>query len=427
MGAFLIQVINGGLFFQAFQAYFKHLENEFGWNKTMISLAFTLSRAESGLLGPVQGWLVERFGTRPILQFGVVLYAAGFFAYASMDNLWQFYGAYLIMSLGSSFAGFITINAAIANWFDKKRPRAMGLASVGWGVSGWALPLIVFGLDAIGWRGMAFWSGVIVLAAGIPLSLLFRHTPEQYGYLPDGEKPQDSSRGDGDGIPATSRPILSFVARSFTSREALKTPSFWYVSFGHASAMLAVSAINSQFLRYVEQDVGLTEATGAFIYTILTTVMIGSQLITGFLAEKIPMRTIIVTCMVGHTAALILLILADSFVMLVAFAVVHGMSWGFRGPLMTAIRADYFGRAQFATIMGFSSMVVQLGTMMGPLIAGASFDLYESYSPAFILMAFVTTAGAFLFAAASRPNLPLRPPGETEPQADEGRGVYAAH
>ena len=426
MGAFLIQVLNGGLFFQAFQAYFKHLENEFGWNKTMIALAFTLSRAESGLLGPVQGWMVERYGTRLILQFGVLMYAAGFFAYANIDNLWQFYGAYLIMSLGSSFAGFITINAAIANWFDKKRARAMGLASVGWGVSGLGLPLIVFGLDAMGWRGMAFWSGVLVLATGIPLSFLFRHSPEPYGYLPDGEKPEQTEQTE-DGIPATSRPVLNLVARSFSTREALKNPSFWYVSFGHASAMLAVSAVNSQFLRYVDQDVGLNEGTGAWIYTLLTTVMIASQLITGFLSERIPMRVIIVACMVGHTLALIMLVMANSVEWLLVFAVLHGMSWGFRGPLMVAIRADYFGRAQFATIMGFSSMVVQLGTMSGPLIAGRSFDLFESYSPAFIFMSFVTMAGAFLFAAARRPDPPPNLPDSAEPQVDESKGAYAAH
>ena len=135
MGAFLIQVINGGLFFQAFQVYFGYLRTEFAWSRTSIALAFTLSRAESGLLGPLQGWLVDKFGTRRILQIGVVLYATGFFVFSNIESLWQYYGAYLIISLGSSLAGFITVNAALANWFDKRRSRAMGLASVGWGVS----------------------------------------------------------------------------------------------------------------------------------------------------------------------------------------------------------------------------------------------------------------------------------------------------
>ncbi len=426
LGAFLMQVLNGGLFFQAFQVYFKHLETEFGWTKTQIAAAFTLSRAESGILGPFQGWLVDRFGTRRVMQIGVLLYAAGFFVYGNIQDIWQFYGAYLIISMGSSLGGFITVNAAIANWFDKKRSRAMGLASVGWGVSGWALPGIVYGMDILGWRGLAMWSGVLVLVVGLPLTLVFRHSPEPYGYLPDGERPQSGQRSEGN-IPATARPILNLVSRGFTSREALKTPSFWFVSLGHASAMLAVSAINAQFIPYLESDLNMTAATGAWIFTVLTTVMIAAQLTTGFLAERIEMRKIIVVCMIGHTLALVILALAQTVPMLVAFAVVHGLSWGFRGPLMTAIRADYFGRSAFATIMGFSSLVVQLGTMSGPIVAAGIKDVVDSYTPAFWFMAFVTVAGAFFFAAARPPDPPRRLTGVPQEQIDRDREVSAAH
>ena len=431
LGAFLIQVLNGGLFFQAFQVYFVHLLREFGWTRGQIALAFTLARAESGVLGPFQGWLVDRFGTRRVLQVGVLLYAGGFFLFANIEELWQYYGAYLIISVGSSLGGFITINAAIANWFDKKRARAMGLAAVGWGVSGWALPAVVFGMDILGWRGLAMWSGILVLVIGLPLTFLFRHSPEPYGYLPDGESPSQAERQQDD-VPATARPILNLVARGFTAREALKNPSFWFVSFGHASAMFAVSAINAQFIPYLEEDLGISRVTGAWIYTFMTTIMIASQLATGFLAERVEMRKIIVVCMFGHTLALILLVLPtgnpqNAIPLLLIFAVVQAISWGFRGPLMTAIRAEYFGRGSFATIMGFSSLVVQAGTMLGPVVAALSKDEFGSYSGAFILMAFVTTAGAFLFAAARRPDPPRRDLDATEPQADEDRGVYAAH
>ncbi len=431
LGAFLIQVLNGGLFFQAFQVYFNHLLLEFGWTRRQIALAFTLARAESGVLGPFQGWLVDRFGTRRVLQVGVLLYSGGFFLFANIEELWQYYGAYLIISIGSSLGGFITINAAIANWFDKKRSRAMGLAAVGWGVSGWAVPAVVFGMDALGWRGLAMWSGVIVLCLGLPLTFLFRHSPEPYGYLPDGEKPDNGGREE-DGIPATARPILSLVARGFTAREALKNPSFWFVSFGHASAMFAVSAINAQFIPYLEEDLGISRATGAWIYTFLTTIMIGAQLATGFLAERVEMRLIIVACMFGHTLALILLVLPTgnpeyAIPLLLMFAVVQALSWGFRGPLMTAIRAEYFGRGSFATIMGFSSLVVQAGTMFGPVVAAEFKDVFDSYAGAFILMAFVTTAGAFLFAAARKPPLPPRSPDEMVEGERGDSNVYAAH
>ena len=421
-----MQVLNGGLLFQAFQAYFERLRGEFGWTRTQVALAFTLSRAESGLLGPLQGWLVDRYGTRRVLQVGVLLYATGFFVFSNIDSLWQFYGAYLILSLGSSLGGFITVNAALANWFDKRRSRAMGLASVGFGVSGWAVPLIVFSLDQMGWRGTAMWSGVLVLLVGLPLTMIFRHSPEPYGYLPDGAKP--AAREDAvDGIPASARPILNLVALGFTSREALKTPSFWLISLGHASAMLSVSTINALFLPYVREEMFITETTGAWIVTVLTTVAVGSQIAAGFLAERIEMRKIIVVCMFGHTIAMIVLVLAQSIPVLVVFAVIQGVAWGFRGPLMTAIRADYFGRASFATIMGFSSLIVQLGTMTGPLLSARVADIMGSYEPAFIFIAFVTTAGAFLFAGARRPALPERPGGHDNTPSGGGAGSLSAH
>ena len=48
------------------------------------------------------------------------------------------------------------------------------------------------------------------------------------------------------------------------------------------------------------------------------------------------------------------------------FAIAHGMAWGIRGPLMQAMRADYFGRASFAKVMGFSSTIIMVGTVGGP-------------------------------------------------------------
>lgn len=421
VGAFMIQSLNGGLFFQAFQAYFGHLRTDFGWTRTQVALAFSLSRAESGLLGPIQGWMVDRFGTRRILSFGIVLYATGFFVFSRIDTLWQFYGAYLIISLGSSLGGFITVNAALANWFDKRRATAMGLASTGWGVSGLMLPVIVFTLEAIGWRGTAFWSGVIILVVGLPLAQLMRHAPEPYGYLPDGVKPEEVEKEQGpmDGLPATSRPVIALISKGFTTRQALKAPSFWFISLGHAMAMLGVSAINALFIPYVTEDLELSATVGALVFTVLTVVMVISQAISGFLGDRIEKRKIIVVCMGGHTVALLILAFADSVAMLTAFAVIHGLSWGFRGPLMTSIRAEYFGRGSFATIMGWSSMVIQVGTMIGPLFGALVADVTGSYGPAFGVIAFFTAAGAFFFGSARKPDFPDDPtsPTDSEPTA----------
>ena len=414
-GAWALQGLNGGLFFQAFGAYFVHFQADFGWTRAQVAGAFSLSRAESGLLGPFQGWLIQRFGTRVLIRIGTVIFALGFFALSWVDNLTQFYGAYLIISLGSSIGGFITINAALANWFDKKRTMAMGLASTGWGTAGLLVPVVALALGAFGWRETAFWSGIIVLVIGLPLAQLFRYAPEPYGYLPDGEKPAGERQDDG--LPATSRPILALVAKGFTARQALKAPSFWYISLGHATAMLAVSAINALLIPYLTESMGISVFQAALVVMLLTVIMVAGQATIGFLGDRFEKRKIIVACMVGHTVALLILAFAQTLPVVVLFAVIHGIAWGFRGPLMTAIRADYFGRGSFATIMGFSSLIIQMGTMIGPLFGAFVADVTGSFGPAFGVIALFTAAGAFLFNAARKPEMPETPVAPDDPQS----------
>jgi MFS family permease len=133
--------------------------------------------------------------------------------------------------------------------------------------------------------------------------------------------------------------------------------------------------------------------------------MVFAQASIGFFGDRVNKRLLIVACMIGHTIALLFLTFAKSAGMVVVFAVIHGLSWGFRGPLMTSIRADYFGRGSFATIMGWSSLIIQIGTTTGPLIGAGIGDTVGTYSPAFGVFAGFTLLGAFFFAAAKPPKL----------------------
>ena len=396
VGAFLIQAISGALLFQSFGAYVVYLRRDFGWSYAAVAGAFSLSRVESGMLGPFQGWLIDRFGSRTILQAGLVLFAAGFFLFSRIDALWQFYGVYLLLSVGSSLGGFLTVNAALANWFQRKRATAMGLSSTGWGVGGLLVPVVAVSLGVLGWRDTAALSGVLVLAFGLPLSTLIRHAPEPYGLLPDGRKPRDTG--------ANGAADAEDVERSFTVRQTLRTPAFWFVSAGHATAMFAVSTVGLLLIPHLEENLDFSVERAGLVVAVLTTVSVIGQATTGFLGDRIDKRFIIVTAMAGHTLAMLVLVMATGMAMVLLFAVLHGVSWGFRGPLMTAIRADYFGRASFATIMGFSSMVVQVGTVSGPLLGGFIGDMFDGdFRPAFGIIAAFTALGAFFFALAKPP------------------------
>jgi MFS family permease len=67
------------------------------------------------------------------------------------------------------------------------------------------------------------------------------------------------------------------------------------------------------------------------------------------------------------------------------------------------MRADYFGRRSFGTIMGFSSMVMIWGTVSGPVLAGQIADRVGDYRPAFQIMAGVALVGSVFFLLAKKP------------------------
>ena len=163
---FLIQMLHGALLFHAFSAYVLPLQQEFGWSRLQLSSGFALLRAESGLLGPIQGWLLDRFGSRPIMAVGIVVFAAGFVLFGAIQSLKDYYICLVLMALGSSFAGFLSIITVIAKWFNRKRSTAIGFMLSGMSTGGLLVPLIVWSIAEFGWRGTAVASGLTALIIG---------------------------------------------------------------------------------------------------------------------------------------------------------------------------------------------------------------------------------------------------------------------
>ena len=140
---------------------------------------------------------------------------------------------------------------------------------------------------------------------------------------------------------------------------------------------------------------------------LLTGFQLIGQLSGGYLGDRINKRLICVLCMVGHSAGLLMVTFATSFAMVFAFAVLHGLAWGTRGPLMVALRADYFGASSFGTIMGFSSLIVMLGMSSGPVFAGIMADIYGNYEVGLGVLAVLSLLGSLCFAAATPPRAPV--------------------
>lgn len=397
-GAF-IQLLSSLLWMQSYGAYVVLLQDEFGWSKTLIAGAFAMTRIESGILGPLQGWMVDRYGPRIVLQFGTVMYGVGFMLFSQIDSVLGFYLTFALIAVGSSLGGFATLMVAVVSWFHRHRSKAVAMSQLGFSVGGLCVPVVVLALENFGWRETAFVSGIIVIVIGLPLAQVIRHRPESFGEVPDGIS---------DDLARERSQKSTLRGRDLTASEAMRTSAFWLIAAGHAIALLSVSTLMVHLISHLTTGpLGYSLAAAAGMVSLMTGAQITGQFIGGFAGDRFNKRFICSVCLLGHGSGLALVAYATAPWMVALGVMAHGLSWGTRGPLMTAMRADYFGAKSFGTIMGFSSLIVMLGMSLGPVIAGYAADVTGDFLFGFTLLACVSVLGAMAFAVAKPPLRPL--------------------
>ena len=396
-----IRVLQGSLLLHAFGTYVVLLERTFGWSRSQLSFAFLLQRAESALTGPVEGWLVDRFGPRGVVATGVALFALGFAMLSQVQGLTSFYAAMLVISLGSSMASMLAPSVAVVNWFRRRRSQVLALLVTGMALGGPLQSVVVPVMEVLGWQRFALVSAGIVVLVGVPMVALIRNRPEDYGLLPDGDAP-----GAQQAATSSTGAVEDEPGADFTIGQVLRTRAFWFLSLGHASALLVVSAVQVHMVAHVSVSLGYSLGAAATLTAITTGTMVVGTLVGGWLGDHFSKRLIIIVAMLFHMFAMLLLVFFSAYAALVASAVLHGSAWGCRGPLTNALRADYFGRASFGKVMGFSSVILGFGTMAGPMLAGVMYDMTGSYRAPFLITGLLTGLASLFFVFAPPPVRP---------------------
>ena len=398
LSSVLFHGLSGAAFGFTFGQYLLSIEEHFGWSKFAISSTYSGSLLVAGILSPAHGWLLDRFRPRSIMQAGIVFFGLGFIALPFADTFIAFFAVIMVLSLGANLSGWLTLTTVTTRWFRRKRALALGLSSTGIGLAGALSTIVAWSLVLHGWESTATGTGIAVLVLGLPLCQMLRGYPEEHGLLPDG-------------APSPARSAAGTAVDSelhFTVGEAIRDRSFWYVSLGHGAAMMAVFAVLVHLVPHLVEGLGWSKTSAQAVLTLVTVTSIVGQVGGGYIGDRYSKARLAAVCMLMHAVALVILAYASSAPVVVFAALLHGVAWGTRGPLMMAIRADFYGRRYFGQIAGYSNVLVMLGPLIGPSFAGWMSDTYGDYSGAFLTVGIVVGIGSLLFLASRKPPIPAR-------------------
>jgi MFS family permease len=368
-----IRIIGGGLHQFGFTVFFLPISQDLGLSRAATSLAFSLSRAEGALEAPLVGYLIDRYGPRPILVTAVVLAGIGYILLSWVNSYTGFMIVYLGVICLAFVAGFIHSPMVVANnWFIRQRARAMTVVSAAVPIGGALIsPLLALGVASMGWRWAAFVSGCIFLLVCLPLSFQLKHSPETMGLLPDGDvAPVEGTISSSDTTNKSAR-------ADFTSRQAMKTWVFWVLVVSMTARVTCYSAATVHFIPLMVWK-GLSEAAAASLLGAFASANLVAHFILGSIADRVNKPKLLAACHFLPALSVAALLSGSGYWQLWLFTIVF-ILLDASFPIVWATVGDFFGRRHFATVRGSMSFFYMWGSVAGPVLAGAIYDQTETY------------------------------------------------
>lgn len=372
----------GSLFVYTFAVFVKPLSAEFGWNREAISLGFALAAVTLGLISPLLGRWIDRFGPRRIILPCMTVYCCAILSLAFLHaHLWQFYATCVVLGLVGNGAAHLAYSRSISTWFQRRLGTALAFVMVGAGLGAMILPVVAQSIiSRAGWRAAYFSLGSLALVLGLPLSWRF---VRERGLVKRESGPVSHS--------------------GMTWQQGLRSPAFWIIV-----TVLFVSSISMNgaitHLSALLTDRGITPRNAAVCASLLGGSSLIGRIGVGWLLDRLFGARVAFGVSLITAAGILLLARANSFSGGCVAAALIGVGAGGEAAITPYLLTRYFGLRAFSTLYGLTWTFYAAAGAIGPVILGRAFDLTGSY-----VTLLVTLAVGLSFAAAMNLLLPKYP------------------
>ncbi len=373
---FVCFTLTVGMLQYSFGVFVSPLEDEFGWSRAEVNISLSFF-AMTGLLAPVAGPLLDRFGSSRVMMLSYLLLAVSFLPRPWMTELWEFYVLNIIMYAGMPGAIMLPVGKLIGIWFVEARGRAVGITAMGANFGGFIFSAQTRTLiDLTDWRATYFIFGLTILLLIPIIALTIRETPRRNA------EPEKGTTA-----------AATIHQEGLTAREAIRTRAFVLITIGLLLATIPYQSVLTQVIPHLEAE-GMSPADAAWVLSVLAAFGMVGKVLLGWLTEKIAVRKVFVGSVLFQAAGIVLLINAGTSPLIWVFVLVYGISFGGMGSLITLIPLDTFGIRAFATIFGLLSFLILPTALIGPPLVGYAFDQTGSYAIAFYVISVLLVVGS---------------------------------
>jgi OFA family oxalate/formate antiporter-like MFS transporter len=365
---FPIGLYVSGITVYGFTAFFEPFVKEFGWSYTQISFAASLRGLEAGIFSPVVGILVDRFGSRKIIQAGTLLCGLGLLVLSFTRSLTMFYCGFLLLAFGATGCMGLVTMTAVADWFQKDSGKAFGVMSSAFGASGLLVPLIVWLIDVSSWRTALVIMGVGMWGLGLPLSFVIRKRSWEGGtHAEEGVQSKVDVRS-----------VKEPGKTEMTVREALRNKVFLQLAMAEGARTMTVTAVVTHIMPYLAQS-GMSRSTAGLIAGGIPLVSIIGRFGLGWLADIMSKKDLYAIAFFSMALGLLALCFVDVRWTLPFFLLLFSSGTGGGMVIRVAILREYCGSAAFGRLLGIIMASGAVGGIVGPTLAGWVFDTFGNY------------------------------------------------
>ncbi len=389
----------------AYGIFLPAMAESFRWSRSALSGPYGFFIIVGGMLGPVAGMTVSRFGARKNIILCNIVAAFGLLGMSQIKELWHVYLFFGVMAgMGLGFGEFVSVTTVINNWFIRKRSLAMGLLFASGGVAGLAFPpLITRMISGLGWRTAWVCIAAIHLVLTVVLAGIFiRSRPEDVGQSPDGRSYITSQLSSETKV----QNRVYQTSSDWKLRDALRTPTLWLIVALFSIFFFASNILITHQVVYL-QGLNFSPMMSATVFGLMIGISIIGRLVSGVLALRFEGRYLAAGFLTSMGLGILALIYARDISFIYLYSILTGIGFGGMVVLMPSLLGAYFGRAYYSQILGWTTPVVTIVCAAGPVIAGFLYDLTGKY----ILSFFLASASIFVSALIALLCLPPRSSG----------------